>query len=166
MLSHTLVSVFIFSMINPAQSATSDDLSSFLGQDTTRRIMNYFVMILWWCFAAGKCGYSSFGATINNGYVAATSYFYRDGVRCGACYQVRCTNSKDCSDEGVNVVITDQGSSDRTDFIMTKNAFRKMAQSTYAITSLLSQGIVDNEYRGEAKDVRKRFSWKDYCMVG
>nr|KAJ0228561.1 hypothetical protein LSAT_V11C100047550 [Lactuca sativa] len=56
---------------------------------------------------------------------------------------VRCINSKDCSDEGVNIVITDQ------DFIMSKKALQKMAQSTNAQTSLLSQGIVDIEYRNK-----------------
>lgn len=60
---------------------------------------------------------------------------------------MRCINSKDCSDEGVNIVITDQGSSDWTDFIMSMKALRKMAQSTNPQTSLLSQGIVDIEYR-------------------
>ncbi|KAI3494780.1 hypothetical protein L1887_40391 [Cichorium endivia] len=140
--------LMIFSVLNPAQSATSDgpfihSRAAYYPDSDDKGSEN---------FAAGRCGYGSFGATINNGYVAAASDLYRDGVGCGACYQVRCTNSKDCSDEGVNIVITDHGSSDRTDFIMSKKAFQKMAQSTYAESSLLSQGIVDIEYRSYPKN--------------
>lgn len=62
-------------------------------------------------------------------------------------HQVRCTDSKYCSDKGVNVVITDSGSSDRTDFILSRRAFSRMAQTTDAAASLLSRGVVDIEYR-------------------
>ncbi|XP_010269911.1 PREDICTED: expansin-like B1 [Nelumbo nucifera] len=95
----------------------------------------------------GACGFGSFGATINGGDVSAASDLYRDGVGCGACYQVRCTNAQFCSDNGVTVVITDHGSSDRTDFILSRRAFSKMAQTTDAAASLLSLGVVGIEYR-------------------
>ncbi|GMN30780.1 hypothetical protein TIFTF001_002964 [Ficus carica] len=95
----------------------------------------------------GRCRYGSFGATINVGDVSAVSDLYRDGVGCGACYQVRCTNSAYCSDKGVSVVITDQGSGHSTDFIMSRRAFGRMAQTTDAAASLLSLGVVDIKYR-------------------
>lgn len=95
----------------------------------------------------GRCGYGTFGATINNGDVSAASDLYQDGLGCGSCYQVRCTNSKYCSDKGVTVVITDQGSSHNTDFILSRRAFGRMAQNEDAAASLLEFGVTDIEYR-------------------
>ncbi|GLJ12228.1 hypothetical protein SUGI_0186920 [Cryptomeria japonica] len=47
----------------------------------------------------GACGYESFASTVNNGDVAAASAkIYREGVGCGGCYQIRCTEI--CASQG------------------------------------------------------------------
>ncbi|KAK1364727.1 Beta-expansin [Heracleum sosnowskyi] len=94
----------------------------------------------------GACGFGRFGATINHGYVSAASNLYRGGIGCGACYQVRCTNGNFCSDEGVKVVITNQGSGPG-DFILSRKAFARMGESKYDAASLLALGVVDIEYK-------------------
>ncbi|XP_016199051.1 expansin-like B1 [Arachis ipaensis] len=96
--------------------------------------------------ANGACGFGSFGAMVNGGDVSAASSLYRNGVGCGACYQVRCTDGGYCSDNGVTVVITDEGSSDNTDFILSEHAFDRMAQTTDAAAYLLALGVLDIQY--------------------
>lgn len=60
---------------------------------------------------------------------------------------MKCTNSNYCSDKGVTVVITDHGSGHDTDFILSRRAFGRMAQTADAAASLLAFGVVDVEYR-------------------
>ncbi|XP_025804645.1 expansin-like B1 isoform X3 [Panicum hallii] len=95
----------------------------------------------------GACEYGAFGATLNNGDVSASASLYRNGVGCGACYQVRCTNPYYCSPSGVTIVITDSGASDGTDFILSQHALAGMGQNKDAGATLLNLGYVGIEYR-------------------
>ncbi|KAA0038531.1 expansin-like B1 [Cucumis melo var. makuwa] len=94
----------------------------------------------------GACGYGTFGATINDGDVATASDLYRNGLGCGACYQIRCIDSELCSEKGTMVVITDQGSGPG-DFIMSRRAYAGLAQTPYAAVSLMALGVIDIEYK-------------------
>ncbi|KAI9089162.1 hypothetical protein K1719_029441 [Acacia pycnantha] len=48
----------------------------------------------------GACGYGDYGRSVNYGRVAGVSGLWRGGAGCGACYQVRCKDSRLCDDYG------------------------------------------------------------------
>ncbi|XVE65177.1 hypothetical protein DITRI_Ditri07aG0160100 [Diplodiscus trichospermus] len=96
---------------------------------------------------SGACGYGDYGRTVNDAKVSGASYrLYKNGSGCGACYQVRCTNPQLCTDDGVNVVVTDYGEGDNTNFILSPRAYATMAQSD-AADELFAYGVVDVEYK-------------------
>ncbi|PKA59193.1 Expansin-like B1 [Apostasia shenzhenica] len=94
----------------------------------------------------GACGYGELGREIYGSDVAAAHRLYRGGAGCGACYQVRCANPELCSADGVDVVITDFGIGDDTDFILSARAYAKLAQP-YLAARLMAYGVLDIEYR-------------------
>ena len=61
-------------------------------------------------------------------------------------HQVRCTTPEICADEGVNIVVTDHGEGDRTDFILSPRAYSKLARPN-DVSKLFSYGVVEIEYR-------------------
>lgn len=61
--------------------------------------------------------------------------------------QVRCIYPPHCSNDGVNVVVTDYGEGDRTDFIFTPKAYGKLANSPASTEILFAYGVVDIEFR-------------------
>ncbi|XP_062093438.1 expansin-like B1 [Humulus lupulus] len=95
---------------------------------------------------SGACGFGEYGRVVNNGYVSAVSRaLYKDGAGCGACYKVRCKNPQLCSYNGVDVVVTDYGEGDRTDFILSPRAFSSLALPN-ADKELFNYGVVEVEY--------------------
>ncbi|KAF8380609.1 hypothetical protein HHK36_028097 [Tetracentron sinense] len=100
------------------------------------------------CFddSGGACGYGDFGRNVNGGAVGAVSRLYRNGTGCGACYQVKCTIPQLCTDGGMNIVVTDHGEGDYTDFILSPHGFTKLARPNMAV-ELMAYGVVDIKYR-------------------
>ncbi|KAJ6706074.1 EXPANSIN-LIKE B1 [Salix purpurea] len=94
----------------------------------------------------GACGFGEYGRTVNDANVAGVSRLYKNGTGCGGCYQVRCKAPNLCSDEGVNVVVTDYGEGDKTDFILSPRAYARMARPNMA-SELFAYGVVDIEFR-------------------
>ncbi|XP_065856887.1 expansin-like B1 [Euphorbia lathyris] len=94
----------------------------------------------------GACGFGEYGRTVNDANVAGVSKLYKNGTGCGACYQVRCKVAQLCSDDGVNVVVTDYGEGDRTDFILSTRAYARLARAN-AVAELFAYGVVDMEFR-------------------
>jgi hypothetical protein len=95
----------------------------------------------------GACGYGSFAETLYGGNVGGSSRdLYRNGVACGACYQMRCTDSKLCNKSGTTIVVTDFTESSQTDFVVTRSTFSSMALPDQG-DQLLNAGIIDIEYK-------------------
>ncbi|XP_057833087.1 expansin-like A1 [Cryptomeria japonica] len=95
----------------------------------------------------GACGYESFATALNRGNVAtASAKIYREGVGCGGCYQIRCTDPAICSKSGVKVVVSDFTRSNQTDFVLPSSTFSMLAQPTKS-SMLVKMGIVDIEYK-------------------
>ncbi|KAH1106469.1 hypothetical protein J1N35_010237 [Gossypium stocksii] len=96
---------------------------------------------------SGACGFGEYGRNISSGNVAGVFRLYKNGVGCGACYQVRCTtNPQICTKKGVKVVVTDYGQGDNTDFILSHHAYEAMARPGTA-DRLFAYGVVGAEYQ-------------------
>ncbi|KAH9321474.1 hypothetical protein KI387_016113, partial [Taxus chinensis] len=95
----------------------------------------------------GACGYESFASTLNHGGVAtASSQIYKEGVGCGACYQIRCTNQAICRKSGLKVVVTDHTENNQTDFVVSVRTFSSLAQPSKS-AELVKMGIANVEYK-------------------
>ncbi|MCD7466618.1 hypothetical protein HAX54_003465 [Datura stramonium] len=97
----------------------------------------------------GACGYGDYGKYVNNGLVTvASSKLYNNGAGCGACYMVTCKEMAVCSYQGTKVMVTDNGEGPAgTDFILSYEAFGRLAKHPGLAQKLFAKGVVDVDYK-------------------
>lgn len=106
--------------------------------------------------SSGACGYGSLALGFDGGNVAAAvPSIYKNGAGCGSCFRIKCKNPKLCSKQGTRVVVTDLNTSNQTDFVLSSNAFKAMANKAMGDT-LLKQGLVDVDYRRVPCDYKNK----------
>ncbi|XP_038888869.1 expansin-like A3 [Benincasa hispida] len=107
--------------------------------------------------SSGACGYGPLALGFVDGHLAAgIPSLYKEGVHCGACYQIRCKDKKICSKTGTKVILIDQNvQSNRTDFILSKKAFSAMAQKGHQ-KNILRRGTLDIEYKRMPCEYKKQ----------
>nr|QHQ74418.1 expansin-like A1 [Stylosanthes guianensis] len=97
--------------------------------------------------SSGACDYGELALSLSGGNLAAAvPSIFKDGASCGACFQIRCKDSKLCSKSGTRVVVTDLNRDNKTDFVLSSRAFQSLALKGKA-QYLLKLGITDIEYK-------------------